>query len=374
MKRHSREEFLNKIDDSPSPDITGDFLTSDYGNTNLDNHRRSSSSDSLDSGIGSTGSSRQSSLSSLEPKTNPLSSSQGIFHWKHPKHEYFRAKYWREIESNYLTGDQEKEQTDAAALERLREIKRGDLDALTKTEDIPFLRERPESSDISSLAALNMKSLVLGFENELDDDITDTSRYPFQSAVTTQDQNTKIDLLETKSRVEKQDQGSRSVMENQIPDCEDLPPPIPQQNKIKTKRSSRLSKNVNPTNEPANLKTNYFAAGTQVKPKPTKLYGKNSALFPFSVSENQDIQNRDVRKYTTFSSDLPDADDVSSQDENKSGFKSIFGFPFEARGSKNAFFFKTRYQIRSQREKYQVKNSATEKWQVSWSFHKSIVN
>lgn len=174
---------------------------------------------------------------------------------------------------------------------------------------------------------------------ELDDDITDTSRYPFQSAVTTQDQNTKIDLLETKSRVEKQDQGSRSVMENQIPDCEDLPPPIPQQNKIKTKRSSRLSKNVNPTNEPANLKTNYFAAGTQVKPKPTKLYGKNSALFPFSVSENQDIQNRDVRKYTTFSSDLPDADDVSSQDENKSGFKSIFGFPFEARGSKNAFFF-----------------------------------
>lgn len=76
MKRHSREEFLNKIDDSSSPDITGDFLTSDYGNTNLDNHRRSSSSDSLDSGIGSTGSSRQSSLSSLEPKTNPLSSSQ----------------------------------------------------------------------------------------------------------------------------------------------------------------------------------------------------------------------------------------------------------------------------------------------------------
>lgn len=174
---------------------------------------------------------------------------------------------------------------------------------------------------------------------ELDDDIIDPSRYLFQSAVTTQDQNTKIDLLETKSRVEKQDQGSRSVMENQIPDCEDLPPPIPQQNKIKTKRSSRLSKNVNPTNEPANLKTNYFAAGTQVKPKPTKLYGKKTALFPFLVSENQDIQNRDVRKYTTFSSDLPDADDVSSQDENKSGFNSIFGFPFEARGSKNAFFF-----------------------------------
>lgn len=46
-------------------------------------------------------------------------SKQGIFHWKHPKHEYFRAKYWREIESNYLTWDQAKEQTDAATLERL---------------------------------------------------------------------------------------------------------------------------------------------------------------------------------------------------------------------------------------------------------------
>lgn len=174
---------------------------------------------------------------------------------------------------------------------------------------------------------------------ELDDDITDTSCYHRQSAVTTQDQNTKVDLLETKSRVDKQDQGSRSVMENQIPDCEDLPPPIPQRNKIKTKRSYRLSKNVNPTNEPANLKTDYFAAGTQVKPKPTKLYGKKTALFPFLVSENQYIQNRDVRKYTTFSSDLPDADNVSSQDENKSGFKSILGFPIEARGSKHTFFF-----------------------------------
>lgn len=73
MKRQSREDFLNKIDDSPSPDITGDSLTCDYGITNLYNHRRSSSSDSQDSGIGSTGSSRQSSLSSmnLETKTNP---------------------------------------------------------------------------------------------------------------------------------------------------------------------------------------------------------------------------------------------------------------------------------------------------------------
>lgn len=46
-------------------------------------------------------------------------SKQGIFCWKHPKHESFEAQYRREIESDDLTWDQEKEETTAAAFKRL---------------------------------------------------------------------------------------------------------------------------------------------------------------------------------------------------------------------------------------------------------------
>lgn len=62
-------------------------------------------------------------------------------------------------------------------------------------------------------------------------------------------------------------------------------------------------------------------------------------LFLFLVLENKDIQNRDVRKYIIFLFDLLDVDDVLLQDENKFGFKLIFGFFFEVCGLKNVFFF-----------------------------------
>lgn len=67
-----------KRDDSPSPEGTIDFITPDYKNPNLYHHRRTSSSDSVDSGIGSTGSSHHSSTrkSKKKQKPNPISSSQ----------------------------------------------------------------------------------------------------------------------------------------------------------------------------------------------------------------------------------------------------------------------------------------------------------
>lgn len=73
-----------KRNDSPSPEVTIDFITPDYKNPNLYHHRRTSSSDSVDSGIGSTGSSHHSSIttpsstrkSKKKKKPNPFSTSQ----------------------------------------------------------------------------------------------------------------------------------------------------------------------------------------------------------------------------------------------------------------------------------------------------------
>lgn len=84
MERQRQKGFVKNCDDSPSSDITGDFITPDYKNPNLYNHRRTSSSESVDSGISSTGSSHNSSIATTsspqnvktKTETNPFSSSQ----------------------------------------------------------------------------------------------------------------------------------------------------------------------------------------------------------------------------------------------------------------------------------------------------------
>lgn len=85
MESHRRKLFMEKRDDSPSPDITYDYITPDYKNPNFhDNPRRTSSLDSIDSGIGSTLSFHHSTIttasltqdSKTKTKINPFSSSQ----------------------------------------------------------------------------------------------------------------------------------------------------------------------------------------------------------------------------------------------------------------------------------------------------------
>lgn len=131
-------------------------------------------------------------------------------------------------------------------------------------------------------------------------------------------------------------------MENQISDCKDPHPPIPSRSKIKTKRSPRLSKNVDPSNELVKERKDYFAAITQVKQKRTTLSKKKTDLFPFFLS---DTHNRDhVKKYTTVSPEPPDADgysfnNISLHDENNSASKPILGYLQEAREIKGTFSF-----------------------------------
>lgn len=130
-------------------------------------------------------------------------------------------------------------------------------------------------------------------------------------------------------------------MENHIPDCEDPSPPIQTRSKIKTKRSPRLSKNVDPSNDLAKGKNDYFGAKTQVKQKPTTLSRKKTVLNPyFSYTMFRDL----VKKYTTVSSDPPDADDysfnnISLHDENNSASKPFLGYHQEVRETKGTFSF-----------------------------------